>query len=88
MLNVMVEAYLLPRWFRKERSWSCCAQSIGEPGTQLTLRTFHVGGYLDLQLIASVIIKKPGVIVIDDLRTINTKDEDGNDVELVISRSV
>ena len=64
------------------------AQSIGEPGTQLTLRTFHVGGTASRSAVdASVIIKKPGIIVIDDLRTINTTDEEGNDVELVISRS-
>ncbi len=64
------------------------AQSIGEPGTQLTLRTFHVGGTASRSAIdASVIIKKPGVIVIDDLRTINTKNEDGNNIELVVSRS-
>ena len=50
------------------------AQSIGEPGTQLTLRTFHVGGTASRSAVdASVIIKKSGVIVIDDLRTINTR---------------
>ncbi|MDG1718473.1 MAG: DNA-directed RNA polymerase subunit beta', partial [Flavobacteriales bacterium] len=64
------------------------AQSIGEPGTQLTLRTFHVGGTASRSAIdASVMIKKPGIIVIDDLRTINTKNEDGNNIELVVSRS-
>ena len=42
---------------------------------------------IQIKEVDSVIIKKPGVIVIDDLRTINTKDENGNDVELVISRS-
>ena len=63
-------------------------QSIGEPGTQLTLRTFHVGGTASRSAVdASVVIKKPGVIVIDDLRTINTTDENGNTIELVISRS-
>ncbi|MEJ6748893.1 MAG: DNA-directed RNA polymerase subunit beta' [Flavobacteriales bacterium] len=64
------------------------AQSIGEPGTQLTLRTFHVGGTASRSAVdASVVIKKEGVILIDDLRTLNTKDDDGNDVELVVSRS-
>ena len=64
------------------------AQSIGEPGTQLTLRTFHVGGTASRSAVdASVVIKKEGTILIDDLRTLNTKDDDGNDVELVISRS-
>ena len=47
----MVEVYLLQRWFRKEAVGVVAAQSIGEPGTQLTLRTFHVGGtVLGLQL--------------------------------------
>ena len=42
------------------------AQSIGEPGTQLTLRTFHVGGTASRSAVdASIIIKKDGVIVID-----------------------
>tara|TARA_B100000902_G_scaffold398869_1_gene467274 strand:+ start:8164 stop:12507 length:4344 start_codon:yes stop_codon:yes gene_type:complete len=64
------------------------AQSIGEPGTQLTLRTFHVGGTASRSAVdASIIIKKDGVIIIDDLKTINGKDEEGKDVELVISRS-
>jgi len=64
------------------------AQSIGEPGTQLTLRTFHVGGTASRSAVdASVVIKKEGVIIIDDLRTLNTKDDEGNDVELVLSRS-
>ena len=63
------------------------AQSIGEPGTQLTLRTFHVGGTASRSAVDGVVIKKPGVIVVDDLRTINSKDENGNSIELVISRS-
>ena len=63
------------------------AQSIGGTRTQLTLRTFHVEVRSRSAVDASVIIKKSGVIVIDDLRTINTKDEEGKDLELVISRS-
>ncbi|MBP3440356.1 MAG: DNA-directed RNA polymerase subunit beta' [Tidjanibacter sp.] len=63
------------------------AQSIGEPGTQLTLRTFHVGGVasgssIDNRLIA----KHEGIIEIDELRTIKTKDRDGNPKNLVVSR--
>ncbi len=63
------------------------AQSIGEPGTQLTLRTFHVGGVasgssIDNRLIA----KHEGIIEIDDLRIIKTKDRDGNPKNLVVSR--
>ncbi len=63
------------------------AQSIGEPGTQLTLRTFHVGGVasgssIDNRLIA----KHEGIIEIDDLRVIKSKDRDGNPKNLVVSR--
>ncbi|MBQ2248233.1 MAG: DNA-directed RNA polymerase subunit beta' [Tidjanibacter sp.] len=63
------------------------AQSIGEPGTQLTLRTFHVGGVasgssIDNRLVA----KHEGVIEIDELRTIKTKDREGNPKNLVVSR--
>ena len=64
------------------------AQSIGEPGTQLTLRTFHVGGTASRSAVdASIIIKKEGELIIDDLKTVKTLDEDGNSLELVISRS-
>ena len=63
------------------------AQSIGEPGTQLTLRTFHVGGVasgssIDNRLVA----KHDGVLEIDELRTIKTKDREGNPKNLVVSR--
>ena len=64
------------------------AQSIGEPGTQLTLRTFHVGGTASRSAIdSSIIIKKAGTIIIDDLKTIKTKNDEGKNIELVISRS-
>jgi DNA-directed RNA polymerase subunit beta' len=64
------------------------AQSIGEPGTQLTLRTFHVGGTAsniadDNDLKA----KTAGSIEIDELRTIDRKDKDGNPVRVVVGRS-
>ncbi|MFR9649197.1 MAG: DNA-directed RNA polymerase subunit beta' [Rikenellaceae bacterium] len=59
------------------------AQSIGEPGTQLTLRTFHVGGVAGGSTIeTNVISKYEGTIEIDDLRTIQTK----SGVTLVVSR--
>ncbi len=63
------------------------AQSIGEPGTQLTLRTFHVGGVasgssIDNRLVA----KHDGVLEIDELRIIKTKDREGNAKNLVVSR--
>ncbi len=63
------------------------AQSIGEPGTQLTLRTFHVGGVASGSSIDNRLIAKyDGVIEIEDLRTIKTKDRDDNVKNLVVSR--
>ncbi len=63
------------------------AQSIGEPGTQLTLRTFHVGGVAGGSSIeTNVISKYEGTIEIDDLRTIETKGSQGEKVKLVVSR--
>ena len=64
------------------------AQSIGEPGTQLTLRTFHVGGVAgkiteDSQITA----KYDGKLEIDELRTVKKKDKKGEEAEVVISRS-
>lgn len=64
------------------------AQSIGEPGTQLTLRTFHVGGVAGKITEESEIrAKYDGVLEIDELRTVNKKDREGEDSEVVISRS-
>ncbi len=64
------------------------AQSIGEPGTQLTLRTFHVGGTAsNITAESSVIAKYDGKIEIDELRTVTRKDPDtGDKVEVVIGR--
>ncbi len=60
------------------------AQSIGEPGTQLTLRTFHVGGTAgNVSEESSVIAKQDGVVVFEDLKTI--EGEKGE--QIVISRS-
>ncbi|NVK51750.1 MAG: DNA-directed RNA polymerase subunit beta' [Flavobacteriaceae bacterium] len=64
------------------------AQSIGEPGTQLTLRTFHVGGVAgniseDNKLIANF----DGNISIEDLRTVQGKDANGEAIDIVISRT-
>ncbi len=59
------------------------AQSIGEPGTQLTLRTFHVGGVAsNIAAVSNMISKYDGRLVIDELRTV--KDKDG--VDVVIGR--
>ncbi|NLP57537.1 DNA-directed RNA polymerase subunit beta' [Lutibacter sp. B1] len=64
------------------------AQSIGEPGTQLTLRTFHVGGVAgNISEDNSLISKFAGKAVIEDLRTVKGKDNDGNDIDIVISRT-
>ena len=64
------------------------AQSIGEPGTQLTLRTFHVGGVAgniseDNKLTANF----EGNVVIEDLRTVKGKDASGEVIDIVISRT-
>ncbi|MEM6514700.1 MAG: DNA-directed RNA polymerase subunit beta' [Bacteroidota bacterium] len=64
------------------------AQSIGEPGTQLTLRTFHVGGIAgNISEENKLTVKFDGVAEIEDLKTVKTKDNDGNDVDVVISRT-
>ncbi|WP_425637336.1 DNA-directed RNA polymerase subunit beta' [Algoriphagus yeomjeoni] len=65
------------------------AQSIGEPGTQLTLRTFHVGGTAsNMAVEASVIAKFDGVVEFDEeLRLIETTNKDGEPVTVVMGRS-
>ena len=64
------------------------AQSIGEPGTQLTLRTFHVGGTASNVAEESQITAKfDGTLVIEELRTVDGKDADGNKAEIVIGRT-
>ena len=65
------------------------AQSIGEPGTQLTLRTFHVGGVAsNIAAVSSVTSRYEGVLEIDELRTVVTEelDANGRPVEVVIGR--
>lgn len=63
------------------------AQSIGEPGTQLTLRTFHVGGTASkITQDSSLAAKYDGIIEIEELRTVNTKDDTGKKVDIVIGR--
>ena len=64
------------------------AQSIGEPGTQLTLRTFHVGGVASgISEENKLIAKFDGKVVIEDLRTVEGKDVEGNKADIVISRT-
>ncbi|MCK4344165.1 MAG: DNA-directed RNA polymerase subunit beta', partial [Bacteroidales bacterium] len=63
------------------------AQSIGEPGTQLTLRTFHVGGTAsNITAESSIISKFDGIVDIEELRSVAKKDETGKKMEIVISR--
>ena len=64
------------------------AQSIGEPGTQLTLRTFHFGGTASkIASESSVIAKFDGKVEIDDLKIIDSINEDGEKIKMVISRT-
>lgn len=64
------------------------AQSIGEPGTQLTLRTFHLGGVAGGSITqSSITAKHTGKLVIDDVRTIEYVEEVGEAPKnLVVSR--
>lgn len=64
------------------------AQSIGEPGTQLTLRTFHVGGVAGSSAIESNLIAKfDGTVQFDGLRSTTYTNLEGDDVEVVIGRT-
>ncbi len=64
------------------------AQSIGEPGTQLTLRTFHVGGVAGSSAIESQLVAKfDGTIQFDGLRTTTFVDNEGETINVVIGRT-
>ncbi|MFT4152375.1 DNA-directed RNA polymerase subunit beta' [Parafilimonas sp.] len=64
------------------------AQSIGEPGTQLTLRTFHVGGVAGGASIESALTAKfDGTIHFDGLRTVQAVNNEGNKIHVVIGRT-
>ena len=64
------------------------AQSIGEPGTQLTLRTFHVGGIAgNISEENKLLAKFNGVAEIEELRTVKSEGSEGNAIDTVISRS-
>lgn len=63
------------------------AQSIGEPGTQLTLRTFHVGGIASVSKTESSIVSRfDGVLEFDNVKTVEST-EDGSKHLVVLSRS-
>lgn len=64
------------------------AQSIGEPGTQLTLRTFHVGGVAGSASVESSLLAKfDGTLQFDGLRTVATEDANGKKQQVVIGRT-
>ena len=64
------------------------AQSIGEPGTQLTLRTFHVGGTAsNVAIISKIEAKYEGVLEIDELRFVTYTNREGKTYDVVIGRS-
>lgn len=48
------------------------AQSIGEPGTQLTMRTFHLGGIASARTAPEVVVENEGLLIYTDLRTVKT----------------
>jgi DNA-directed RNA polymerase subunit beta' len=64
------------------------AQSIGEPGTQLTLRTFHVGGVAGSASVESTLAAKfDGTIQFDGLRTVSIENNEGEKMQVVIGRT-
>ncbi len=64
------------------------AQSIGEPGTQLTLRTFHVGGVAGSASVESTLTAKfDGTIQFDGLRTVIIENNEGVKTQVVIGRT-
>ena len=63
------------------------AQSIGEPGTQLTLRTFHVGGIAgNVSTQSTVVARYDGIAEIEELRSVEWTDEKGDIIDIVVSR--
>ncbi len=64
------------------------AQSIGEPGTQLTLRTFHQGGTAsNIAVTAKIEVNYDGILEIDELRVVDFKNVDGKKYQIVVGRS-
>ena len=63
------------------------AQSIGEPGTQLTLRTFHAGGIAgNMAANASIVAKNASKLEFEELRTVDVLDEAGQPAKVVVGR--
>ncbi len=90
MRNVTAGISQLDKWSeRGEAVGVIAAQSIGEPGTQLTLRTFHVGGTAsNIAVEARINAKFDGVVEFEDLRHMTTTNNDGEKVEVVMGRRV
>ncbi len=64
------------------------AQSIGEPGTQLTLRTFHVGGTAsNIAVDATVKAKFDGIIAFEEVRALETVNDDKEKIEVIMGRT-
>jgi len=64
------------------------AQSIGEPGTQLTLRTFHTGGTASLTLTENSISARTNcTLEFDSIRTVDGTDNEGKAIKVVVSRT-
>jgi DNA-directed RNA polymerase subunit beta' len=63
------------------------AQSIGEPGTQLTLRTFHVGGTAsNITTESRLVARYGGIAEIEELRSVPKADNDKGEIDIVIGR--
>ncbi|MDO8952220.1 MAG: DNA-directed RNA polymerase subunit beta', partial [Draconibacterium sp.] len=63
------------------------AQSIGEPGTQLTLRTFHVGGIAgNISAQSTVESRYDGYVEIEELRAVKFTTEEKDEIDIVVSR--
>jgi len=64
------------------------AQSIGEPGTQLTLRTFHQGGTAgNISENPSIVARRDGIVEMDEVRTVTSENDEGKKAEILVSRS-
>ena len=63
------------------------AQSIGEPGTQLTLRTFHVGGVAgNVMAESSIVAQHDAIVEIDELRSVRVQDDANSETQIVVGR--
>ena len=64
------------------------AQSIGEPGTQLTLRTFHVGGTAsNIAAESQLQVRMDGILEFDEIKTVSKVTDEGENQEVVVGRS-